>query len=302
MVHFEREILVLDLEDDWTKAAGIRLLIKREDEWHPLISGNKWRKLKYNLKEAKNQGKHTLLTFGGAYSNHLAATAAAGKKFDFATIGIVRGEAVLPLNPTLALAQENGMQLYFSSRAAYRDKTQLLHSLPFATDHCFIVPEGGTNEWALPGCREIVTDYTGATKVNYWCVSCGTGGTLAGMITGLNSKQNAIGFSALKGDFLTQTVQDLLPASSQDKNWSINTDYHFGGYARYDDTLIQFINNFKQNHHIALDPIYTGKLLFGIYDLIKKGFFPRGSTIMAIHTGGLQGIAGFNARFGNLLD
>ena len=292
------------IEDSETKNAGVGLLVKREDLIHPEISGNKWRKLKYNLIEAKKQKLSTLLTFGGAYSNHIHATAAAGIFFGFKTIGIIRGEQPKELNSTLLKAKENGMQLFFVSRTAYRDKKELLAQLSLDFESIYILPEGGTNSLALKGCSEIVKEYSEKPKIDYWCTSCGTGGTLAGMITALSAQQKAIGFSALKGDFLQNEVEQLLSSYDDHKyqNWSINTDYHFGGYAKFDDSLIQFINEFKHKNQIQLDPIYTGKMFYGIYDLIKKGYFPKGSSIMAIHTGGQQGIQGFNQRFGNLLE
>ncbi len=292
------------IEDAVIRDAGVRLIIKREDLIHPEISGNKWRKLKYNLIEAKKQMLSTLLTFGGAYSNHIYATAAAGILFGFKTIGIIRGEQPTKLNPTLLKAVENNMQLFFVNRTAYRDKKELLAQLSLDLESIYVIPEGGTNSLALKGCSEIVNEYDEKYKINYWCTSCGTGGTLGGIITALSAQQRAIGFSALKGDFLQKEVERLLSDFNNNKyqNWSINTDYHFGGYAKFDETLVQFINEFKRKNKIQLDPIYTGKMFYGIYDLIKKGYFPKGSTIMALHTGGQQGIQGFNQRFGNLID
>jgi 1-aminocyclopropane-1-carboxylate deaminase/D-cysteine desulfhydrase-like pyridoxal-dependent ACC family enzyme len=297
-------IPVLDIGERWISQAGIRLMIKREDLIHPEISGNKWRKLKYNLIEAGKQHFSTLLTFGGAYSNHIYATAAAGKETGFKTIGIIRGEAPKTLNPTLQFAKECGMQLHFVSRTAYRDKKAILSQIPLDLKSVYILPEGGTNGLALKGCSEIVTTFDSASNIDYWCVSCGTGGTVAGIITALPTDQKAVGFSALKGEFLKTEVEKLLLDFTDKKhqNWSINTNYHFGGYAKFDKTLIHFINEFKRKNQIQLDPIYTGKMFFGIYELIKKGYFPRGSTIMAVHTGGQQGILGFNQRFGNLLE
>ena len=294
---------VVEIDEPFINDAGLKLLIKREDLIHPEISGNKWRKLKYNLIEAYNQGFSTLLTFGGAFSNHIHATAAAGKFFGSKTIGIIRGERPQSLNPTLKYAEKCGMQLHFVSRTDYRDKKALLSKLPIDLESTYILPEGGTNKLALKGCTEIIKNYDDKSKINYWCVACGTGGTLAGMVTSLSKTQNAIGFSVLKGDFLNQEVEKLLLDfnGKQYQNWSINTDYHFGGYAKFDNSLIEFINEFKRKNEIQLDPIYTGKIIYGIYDLIKKGYFPRGATIMAVHSGGQQGISGFNQRFGDLL-
>ena len=283
--------------------SGVQLFVKREDLIHPQISGNKWRKLKYNLIEARKRGISTLLTFGGAFSNHIHATAAAGDFFGFKTIGIIRGEKPQILSPTLKFAIDKGMKLYFVSRAAYRDKKALASTISQDLNPVYVLPEGGTNNLALKGCSEIVKNYIDNSNVDIWCSPCGTGGTLAGLVTALSNNQKAVGFSVLKGDFLKTEVEQLLSnfGHLNSQNWSINTAFHFGGYAKFDNNLIQFINKFKADHQIQLDPIYTGKMFYGIYDLIQKGFFPKGSTIMAVHTGGQQGITGFNQRFGNIL-
>ena len=273
---------------------GVELFVKREDTIHPLISGNKYRKLKYNLLEAKAQGQHTLLTFGGAYSNHIAATAYAGHKHGFRTIGVIRGEELETQwqdNPTLRLAHEHGMQFHFVSRSDYRRKNEsaFLETLKKQFGNVYLLPEGGTNDLAVKGCMEILTEAD--ANFDYVCGSVGTGGTLAGLINASQPHQTVLGFPALKGDFLTEEIRTF----AQNNRWRLVTDYHFGGYAKVDQQLIVFINRFKQQTGIPLDPIYTGKMLFGIFDLIKKDFFPSGSQILAIHTGGLQGIPGMNA-------
>jgi len=280
----------------------VRLYLKRDDQVHPTIIGNKWRKLKYNLQRAKELNHNTLLTFGGAFSNHIHAVAAAGKSFDFQTIGIIRGERITPFNPTLQFAEAQGMQLEFVDRTTYREKNSLpyLHSLKEKYGTVYIIPEGGTNKLALQGCVEIVEEIEqqSPNSPDYLCTSCGTGGTIAGIIQGAKKSTHVLGFSSLKGNFLTKEIERLLTKNSISPlaSWSINTTYHFGGYAKFDNTLIDFINQFKQQHQIQLDPIYTGKMMYGVFDLIEKGYFPKGSSIVAIHTGGLQGIAGFNQR------
>ena len=288
---------------------NIRLWIKRDDLIHPIIQGNKWRKLKYNIKEAQRSNKKYLLTFGGAYSNHIHATAAAGAYFGIKTIGIIRGEEVQPLNPTLAYTRQCGMQLHFVDRKTYRLKEKLLPQLNFFStskinlqEECYILPEGGTNTLAIKGCQELAKeiDTQMETSPDFVALSCGTGGTIAGIISGLNNTAHVLGFSALKGDFLKTEIQHLLKEennSSSINNWSLQTNYHFGGYAKFDQKLIDFINLFKRDYNIALDPLYTGKMMYGIFDLIQKDFFKSGSQLIVIHTGGLQGIAGFNERF-----
>lgn len=290
----------------------VRLFLKRDDllhiHHHNAFSGNKWRKLKYNLFEAKRLQHSALLTFGGAYSNHLAAVAEAGQLLGFQTIGIIRGEATFPLNPTLQFCKDCGMQLHNVDREQYRYKDDLsfIDALHQKFGDFYLIPEGGTNVLAIKGAAEIITEAESQIPdlPNFIAVACGTGGTLAGVIAGLNARSQALGVSVLKGDFLQQDVtQHLLDYKSKYyKNWQILTNYHFGGYAKFTPELIQFINNFKKNYNILLDPIYTGKLLFAIFDLIQKDFFPSNSTIVAVHSGGLQGIAGFNKRHKFILE
>ncbi len=283
--------------------SGVSLCIKREDKLHPFISGNKYRKLKYNLVESKKQEKTTLITFGGAYSNHIAAAAAAGSEFGFKTIGVIRGEEladnleeVLQQNPTLKFASKHNMQFHFVSRSAYREKTskEFIDNLKEQFGDFYLVPEGGTNTLAVKGCEEILTEKDAV--YNVICSSVGTGGTISGIINSTKKHQKTIGFPALKGDFLQNEIKKYVLTN---KNWSLNTDYHFGGYAKVSETLINFINKFKQETGIPLDPVYTGKMLFGIVDLIKKDYFEKGTSILAIHTGGLQGIDGMNVYLKN---
>lgn len=277
---------------------GVELFIKREDELHPFISGNKYRKLKYNLIEAAHQNKKTLVTFGGAYSNHIAAVAAAGFEFGFKTIGVIRGDElahnlgkVLAENATLKFAADHNMEFYFVSRSAYRNKIseEFIENLKSKFGDFYLVPEGGTNEFAVRGCEEILTDEDEKYKVI--CSSIGTGGTISGIINASKNNQKVIGFPALKGDFLQHEINKYVEHKN---NWNLNLDYNFGGYAKTSSDLIIFINKFKEETGIPLDPIYTGKMIYGIVDLIKKDYFEKGSKILAIHTGGLQGINGMN--------
>lgn len=298
----ENDIPVVPINNALLDQQAVSLYLKREDLIHPYISGNKWRKLKYNLLEALSDQRSTLLTFGGAFSNHIAAVAEAGYLLDLKTIGIIRGEAPKSLNATLQKASDQGMRLEFIDRTLYRDKAQAIQQIKYNPEQTYVIPEGGTNNLALWGCAEIVLDHQFERPIDYWCATCGTGGTAAGIITALEPGQRFMGFSILKGGFMRDTVNDLLTnAACEAYNWSINEDYHFGGYAKFKPELIEFINAFKKDYGIALDPIYTGKMVFGVFDLIKKGYFPKGSTVMMVHTGGLQGIKGFNQRFGNLI-
>lgn len=267
--------------------------VRREDLIHPFVSGNKYRKLKYNIAQAKREKHNILLTFGGAYSNHIAAVAAAGKECGFKTIGIIRGEELadkVEVNPTLLFAQRKGMDLHFVSREDYRHKAEpsFIDRLHGRFEPFYLLPEGGTNALAIQGCEEIMDAST--TNFDYICVSVGTGGTLAGLVKASLPHQKIIGFSALKGDFQSEVVEKY----THNTNYEIIDSYCFGGYAKIDLDLIRFINEFKKNTGISLDPIYTGKMMFGVVDLLKKGYFEKKSRILAIHTGGLQGITGMN--------
>lgn len=277
---------------------GVELAIKRLDLIHPLISGNKFFKLKYNLEEAVNKGYKSILTFGGAYSNHIQASAAATKLFGLNSIGLIRGEETLPLNPTLDFAQSQGMKIEYVNRADYRRKneTEFLDELKKKYPNCFIIPEGGTNSLAIQGTAEILEE--GDKDYSDIILSIGTGGTFTGILKSLQPNQKALGISSLKGSFINKEISELLKKNQILANgeWEINTAYHFGGYAKYNQVLIDFIWEFYESFGIVLDPIYTGKMMFGIWDLIKKDQFLKGSKVLAIHTGGLQGNFGFYER------
>lgn len=272
---------------------NIKLTVKREDLLHPYISGNKFRKLKYNILQAQKEGKKALLTFGGAFSNHIAATAAAGKEYGFTTIGIIRGEELVNKigdNPTLAFAQSCGMLLKFVTRDEYRQKAdpEFIEKLRTESGDFYLVPEGGTNDLAVKGCEEILSAED--ERFTHVCCAVGTGGTISGLINSVKPHQRVLGFPALKGEGLSDDICKFAPKG----NWQLVTDYHFGGYGKVTEELIVFINDFFDKTGIPLDPVYTGKMFFGVIDLIHKGYFPESSDILLIHTGGLQGIAGMN--------
>ena len=274
---------------------SISVTIKREDLIHPVVSGNKFRKLKYNLLQAKTENKKTLLTFGGAFSNHIAAVAFAARENGFKSIGIIRGDELgdkIAQNATLQFAQECGMKFEFVSREAYRLKNEssFLEELKLKFGDFYLIPEGGTNELAVKGCEEILTDED--REFDYICCAAGTGGTISGIINSALPDQKVLGFPALKGDFL----QDEICIFVQNKNWKLINDYHFGGYGKVNEELIAFINDFYNTNQIPLDPVYTGKMVFGVIDMIQKNYFPAQSNILLIHTGGLQGIQGMNAK------
>ena len=289
--------LIQQINSDIGTNAGVELYVLRLDIMHPQINGNKWFKLKYNLVEAKERNLSTILTFGGAYSNHIYATAAAGNLFGFRTIGVIRGEENIPLNPTLQFAVAQGMELVYIDRQTYKKRhtEELQNQLKQRFGEVFIIPEGGCNLNGMRGCIEILQTVKGFNTI---CLACGTGTTLAGMTLSLSPEQKVIGFPILKGgDFLKEDINNLLtsylnsglPASvNSPTSWQLVSDYHFGGYAKVNNELKLFCQDFQAQHDIPLDYIYTGKMFYGVMDLIAKGFF-KSESLLLIHTGGLQG-------------
>jgi 1-aminocyclopropane-1-carboxylate deaminase len=281
------ETIAQNIPDQQINFHDITLIIRRLDLVHPQISGNKFFKLKYNFLEAKRQGYQHILSFGGAYSNHIAATAFAAQQFGFQSVGVIRGEELAdrPLNPTLATAQEFGMQLHFVSRDEYRRKQQpeYLAELARQFPEHYVIPEGGTNALAIQGCQEILKDSD--AQFDVICCAVGTGGTISGLIEASHAHQQILGFSALKGSFLKDEVAQL----TKKTNWNILDDYCCGGYAKTSAALVQFIRDFEAEFSIPLEQVYTAKMLMGIFDLIEKNYFLARSKLLVIHSGGLQG-------------
>jgi 1-aminocyclopropane-1-carboxylate deaminase len=279
---------LVQLHDDRLARAGLRLFLKRDDLINPNIPGNKWRKLKYNLQAAREEGHQVLLTFGGAYSNHIRATAAAGYHYGFSTIGVIRGEEHLPLNPVLAVAADHGMRLEYLDRTAYRHKDDpaLIASLRSRFGGFYLLPEGGSNALAARGCAQIPAEISQPFDVI--CCPCGTGGTLAGIAHGLAAGQRALGFSVLRGsEFLDQQVGELQRAAfgAISANWSIEHGFHFGGFARRKPVLDEFIADFADRHGLVLDWVYPAKMMYGIYALAERGAFAPGTAVVAVITG-----------------
>jgi len=277
-----------ELHDDRLTKVGLRLYLKRDDLINPEIPGNKWRKLKYNLEAARREDHNLLLTFGGAYSNHIRATAAAGHYGGFSTIGIIRGEEHSPLNPSLSYAVRRGMHLAYLDRETYRNKAspEVIRALHERFGQFYMLPEGGSNEHAVRGCAEIPAEISQSFDVI--CCPCGTGGTLAGIAQGLTGGQRALGFSVLKGgEFLTRQVGELQIQAFRVKsaNWSVECGFHFGGFAKRQPTLDQFIADFRERHELTLNWIYTAKMMYGIYALARQAAFPGGTTVVAVITG-----------------
>jgi len=280
------------------KNTGVTLDVKREDQIHPWVSGNKFRKLKYNIQQAKIENKETILTYGGAFSNHIVATASAAKLTGLKSVGVIRGDEIEKKmlknpehNPTLAYAEQQGMKLHYVSRKAYtlKDTDAEISKLKHLFGSFYRIPEGGSNNLAVKGCEEILVH----TDKKYDAIACcvGTGGTLAGLINSSSPHQQIYGFSALNNH-----KHDEIKTWTNQDNWQIIPENTFGGYAKTNDDLIVFINSFYRCTKIKLDPIYTGKMFCRLFDLIAQDDFSQQTKILAIHTGGLQGLSGFNQR------
>lgn len=281
------------IDDPLLDSYDIELWAKRDDLLHPVISGNKWRKLKFSLDHALSLGADTVISMGGTYSNHLHALAYAGKALGIKTIGIVRSEQAETLTPTLIDLQRFGMELKFVSRSEYRLLRcfKKWYELPDLKSRHYWLPEGGAQTLALSGVADMVSEIN--ISYDTICVPCGTGTTMAGIINAVPNTVSVLGFAALKNaGFLNYDIESLIVSSCN--NWRINMDYHFGGFAKVNAELMMFIKDFEETHEIPLEPVYTGKMFYGLYDMIKNQKFKPGQRIIAVHTGGLQGKRGFN--------
>ena len=280
---------ITEIKSDLIASKKLSVFVKREDLIHPIISGNKWRKLKYNFEYMKQKKINKVLSFGGAYSNHLHALSWYANFNKIKSIGIVRGEKSTKLNSTLMFCKKNNMDLYYLDRDTYRTNkysNDLIIDIKKKFKNIHILPEGGCNFLGVKGCKEILDELD--EKYNFICASFGTGCTSAGIINSLRQNEYFLAFSSLKGgEKMKKNISDM---SNNSKKWQIISDYHFGGFAKKNKKLDDFIKDFYFNHKIKLDPVYTGKLFFGIFDLISRDYFKPKSKILIIHTGGLQGI------------
>jgi 1-aminocyclopropane-1-carboxylate deaminase/D-cysteine desulfhydrase-like pyridoxal-dependent ACC family enzyme len=277
----------------------VRVFVLRDDLLHPGISGNKWRKLKYNLLEISKTSIKTLVTVGGSHSNHIAAVAEAGHVFGFRTVGLIRGYEAYRENPTLAKAAQKGMDIRFLNKTEFAQlEADFLPRLHEEMGEFAFIPMGGGNVLGMQGCMEITNDVP--VETTHFTVACGTGTTLAGIVAGAKSGQTVLGFPAIKnGEFLQEDILGFLREMDIEPkaDFRLITEYHFGGMGKMTPDLIHFIQQFLVDHQIPLDGIYTGKMMFGIFDLLRQEYFPKGSVITAIHTGGLQGNRGLNEKY-----
>ena len=279
-----------EIVEEEASGKGVRLFVLRLDHIHPLWGGNKYFKLKNNLEEAKRLGKNTILTFGGAFSNHIYAVAAAAAGSGFKSIGMIRGEETLPLNDTLAFASGCGMKLEYVSRERYREKQKVLDEWEKTNslEPVYVLPEGGSNELGVRGCMEITNEIP--VPFDHICCACGTGATLAGIVLSLKDDQRATGVAVLKqGEFLNGELRRWMKVfNSKRENWTLKTEYHFGGYAKANDELHAFARNIKHEHNIPLDKVYTAKLFYAVFDLLRKDHFKKGERVIIVHSGGMQ--------------
>ncbi len=279
------------VNDPFLKTAGINLWLKRDDQLHPIISGNKWRKLKYIVEHALSIQACSLISMGGQYSNHLHALAFVGKQLELPTKAWVRGEPPLELNRTLKDLVDWGMELHFISRSEYRElrKIKDFDGLPEKYGAGYWLSEGGTHSLALKGVSELVDEI--GEPCDYFCLPCGTGTTLAGITLSESCNFNVLGFVVFKGgSYLEGEIEALLSYQDRQRSWQLNLDYHFGGFAKTSPELLAFVDGFMMTTGILIEPTYTGKMLYGIYDLIKQNYFKKGQNIVALHTGGLQSL------------
>lgn len=291
-------IPVQKLDEPLATDAGVEISVARLDLLDPLIAGNKWFKLRDNLLWARAQGYQRLLSFGGPWSNHIHALAWAGREFGFATVGMIRGYETLPLTPCLRDAQEWGMELHFLDHRTYRckDHPQQLDALHERFDPIAIIPEGGLNTRGVQGCRDILSYLqTQSSDFNTAVLAVGTGATMAGLLSAPRAVPRVLGVSVLKGDAdMQQRIErNLASAISATPAWELETDCHFGGYARVNDELKAFIEDFDCRHGIALEPVYTGKMMYALYQRLQRGWFDRGEKVLALHSGGMQGLRGY---------
>lgn len=296
------------LQKLYIKSSNYNIYVKRDDLIHHDISGNKFRKLKYNLKYAFENGYEKIISFGGAFSNLLYTLSAISKEMSIPATFYIRGDGYDDKNPTLNFISKNGVEMIFLNRTEFKKirTKEYLSNLSEKNPSAYIIPEGGSNNLAIPGSGEIVAEIEKELgyEPDYIIMDLGTGGTFAGVLKKVSSKTELIGIAAIKGIDWKKTLSDIFDGDTtfiDRQNWNILEDYHFGGFAKFNTELVEFINDYKSKYGIPLDPIYTGKLVYAVHDLIDKGHFKENSTIVWVHGGGLQGIAGFNYLNNNII-
>ena len=288
---------ITKISSNFLDKKSINIFIKRDDLIHNVVSGNKWRKLKYNLQQARKNGYNSVLSFGGAYSNHLHALSFAANQMNFNSIGVIRGDKCEKMNQTLSFCKDKNMRFHYLDRSTYRNSKysrDVLITLQNLFGDFYMIPEGGNNLFGVQGCEEILKEVN--IDFDYILCSVGTGCTAAGLIKSIRSSQQFLGFSPFK-KVEEQKKNIFNYCNSHLTNWDILADYHFGGFNKFNDNLIKFIRQFYLDYNIQLDIIYMGKLFYALFDLIKSDFFAKKTTILILHSGGLQGLQGFNFKY-----
>ena len=291
-MNFKLPSKIKELKLNINNSNNIKLFIKREDLIHDIVSGNKWRKLNYNFKYIKEKKIKKILSFGGAYSNHLHALSWLAKKNNIKSFGLVRGCKLSIENSTLSFCKKNKMDLFFLDRSTYRNNkynNPIFKKIIKSEENIFVIPEGGFNEFGIKGCEEIMNEVN--EHYDIICCSIGSGCTAVGIIKSLKFNQSFLGFSSFKNN---SQIKNIISEKVKTMNWEINSEYNFGGFGQVNDELKKFIKDFKNTYAIMLDPIYTSKLFFGLFDMISKNKLPKDSRILVLHTGGLQGLQGVN--------
>ena len=289
-MNFKLPSKIKELKLNINNSNNIKLFIKREDLIHDIVSGNKWRKLNYNFKYIKEKKIKKILSFGGAYSNHLHALSWLAKKNNIKSFGLVRGCELSIENPTLSFCKKNKIDLFFLNRSTYRNNkynNPIFKKIIKSEENVFVIPEGGFNEFGIKGCEEIMNEVN--EHYDIICCSIGSGCTAVGIIKSLKFDQSFLGFSSFKNN---SQIKNIISEKVKTMNWEINSEYNFGGFGQVNDDLKKFIKDFKNTYAIMLDPIYTSKLFFGLFDMISKNKLPKDSRILVLHTGGLQGLQG----------
>ena len=289
---------ITKINSNFLDKKSINLFVKRDDLIHNIVSGNKWRKLKYNFKQAHSDGYRTILSFGGAYSNHLHALGYAANYMGFKSVGIIRGKKKSVLSATLNFCKDQNMQLDYLDYNNYRYYKYSKHNLDLFHEKFgdfYFLPEGGCNALGVKGCEEIISEIN--VDFDYLCCAVGTGCTAAGLIRSIGHSHQFIGFCPFNKSLEQKNIILDYCCPLKYNNWQLISDNHFGGFGKVNSNLIKFVRQFYYDFNIQLDLIYMGKLFYSLFDLIKKDFFIKNTTIVVVHSGGLQGIDGFNFKY-----
>lgn len=285
-----KDVRVDSIEWESGNSPGYRFDVARFDEVHPVVSGNKYYKLRYNLQQTKAQEKTGIITMGGAYSNHLAATAFACREAGLRSAAFIRGEVIEPLNPTLSFCKQNGMELIATPRSSFHHDDPFVQSTLLKYENHFFVPEGGNNGWGRKGAADMLQQVNNFQNYTHIVVAIGTGTTICGIADAALPDQQVIGIPVIRvRENELEQFGNELTKSVNGKEIRLHFEYAGKGYGRADDTLFQFMNRFYEGTGIPTDFVYTGKLMRAVTSLLQQSYFPKNSNILVVHSGGLQG-------------